>query len=217
MRQPVVMPSAMVVRHVAHALVAVPSEFTVAEGGVHNGVVTGTDAENDSLTFQLTIGPSYGTLTFNANGSFSYSAHRQPTAGFVDTDSFTFKTYDGEFLSEPATVSITLTPVNDGPNAFTDSFTVTAGDSYNSTVTGSDVDGDSLTFELFSDPSRGSVHTINPEGSFIYTADSDYSGEDSFTFRAYDGLEYSDPATINITIVGASDESLLIDEVPSVV
>jgi hypothetical protein len=74
------------------APVAVESSFTVAEGNMYSGVVTGTDIDidGDPLIFQLTIGPSYGTLTLNADGSFNYTANQQPNVGFVDTDSFTF-------------------------------------------------------------------------------------------------------------------------------
>ncbi|HTW95230.1 MAG TPA: fibronectin type III domain-containing protein [Tepidisphaeraceae bacterium] len=58
------------------------------------------------LIASLINGPSDGTLTFNANGSFSYT----PSANFVGTDSFTYDVSDSVGDSQPATVTIDVTP-----------------------------------------------------------------------------------------------------------
>jgi hypothetical protein len=92
--------------------------------------------------------------------------------------------------------------LNTVPEATPYSFTVEAGQLYNGQVLGFDSDGDSLTFEHLQAPMYGSRH-FNSDGSFTYIADSDYSGEDSFTFRAYDGEDYSAPATVSITVTKA--------------
>lgn len=64
-----------------------------------------TDADGNLLTaVQLTL-PSHGTLSFSANGSFTYT----PTSGFAGTDTFTYQASDGIALSAPATVTITVT------------------------------------------------------------------------------------------------------------
>ena len=60
------------------------------------------DDDGDSLTAQLVTGPSHGTLTLNPDGSFTY----KPATGFIGTDTFTYKAFDGECYSEPATVTI---------------------------------------------------------------------------------------------------------------
>jgi VCBS repeat-containing protein len=64
-----------------------------------------TDANGDSLTAVLVSGPAHGSLTLNANGSFTYT----PAAGYTGADSFTYKANDGSLDSNVATVSITLT------------------------------------------------------------------------------------------------------------
>ena len=71
-----------------------------------------SDANNDPLTAALVTGPSYGTLTLNADGSFYYT----PNANFSGSDSFTYKANDGTTDSNAATVSITVDPVNDAPS-----------------------------------------------------------------------------------------------------
>src|SRR5207244_281111 len=75
-----------------------------------------TDANRDPLTAVLVSGPSHGTLTLNANGSFSYT----PTTGYTGADSFTYKANDGQLDSNVATVSLAI---NDrAPVATNDSY-----------------------------------------------------------------------------------------------
>jgi uncharacterized protein len=69
------------------------------------------DADGDSLTAVLVSGPASGELTLNPDGSFSYT----PAANFSGADSFTYQASDGAELSEPATVMLSVTAVNDAP------------------------------------------------------------------------------------------------------
>jgi VCBS repeat-containing protein len=62
------------------------------------------DADRDRLTAVLASGPSNGTVTLNANGSFIYI----PNAGFVGTDTFTYAANDKALSSAPATVTVTV-------------------------------------------------------------------------------------------------------------
>jgi hypothetical protein len=69
-----------------------------------------------------------------------------------------------------------------------------------------DADGDSLTAVNFSTPAHGSL-TPNADGSFTYTPDTDYIGEDTFTYQADDGNttnHLSTPATVTITVLDTS-------------
>lgn len=69
------------------------------------------DADGNTLTASLVSGPAHGTLTLNANGTFSYT----PSANFHGTDSFTYRAHDGSAYSNVATVTLTITAVNDAP------------------------------------------------------------------------------------------------------
>ena len=53
--------------------------------------LTGSDADNDALTFSLVSGPTNGTLNLNTNDSFSYT----PATNFTGTDLFTYQASDG--------------------------------------------------------------------------------------------------------------------------
>jgi VCBS repeat-containing protein len=79
-----------------------------------------TDPEGDALSASLVSGPAHGTLTLNADGSFAYT----PAADYNGPDSFTYRASDGSHASNTATVTITVTAVNDPPTV-----TVAAGGS----------------------------------------------------------------------------------------
>ena len=101
------------------APMAVADSVSVAEGGIATTLTGGassvlandTDAENDALSALLVTGPAHGTLTLNANGTFSYTHDGSETT----TDSFTYKPNDGTADGNPVTVAITVAPVNDAP------------------------------------------------------------------------------------------------------
>ena len=62
-----------------------------------------------------------GTLTLNANGSFTYT----PAPNFNGADSFTYRANDGTVNSNLATVTINVAAVNDAPVADDDTYAAT--------------------------------------------------------------------------------------------
>ena len=64
----------------------------------------------------------------------------------------------------------------------------------------SDPDGDTLTAALASSVTSNGTLSFFTDGSFIYTPDLDFTGTDSFTYTANDGLADSNEATVTITI-----------------
>ena len=174
------------------------------EDTVITGSVTGVDIDGDALTFDLVSGASNGTVTLNANGSYSY----QPNLNFNGTDSFTFVANDGDLTSAVQTVTITVNPVNDAPVA--DALQVSGDEDtvINGNVTGSDVDGDDLTYSVVSGPANGSV-SMNDDGTFSYTPDANYNGGDSFTFVANDGELDSVEQVVAINVNAVNDAPTL--------
>ncbi len=164
-----------------------------------------SDPDGDPLTAALVTGPSHGSLSLNANGSFSYT----PAADFAGSDSFTYRASDGTLTSNVATVTITVTPVNDVPVAAGDAYTKAEDTVLTVPAPGvlgndSDPDGDPLTAALATGPSHGSL-SLNANGSFSYTPAADFAGSDSFTYRASDGTLSSSPATVTITVTPVND------------
>jgi VCBS repeat-containing protein len=165
-----------------------------------------SDVDGDALTAVLVGGPAHGSLTLNADGSFTYT----PAADYNGPDSFTYRANDGTASSNTATVTLTTTPVNDPPTAVGNSYStsedtaLTVPAAQGVLGNDSDVDGDALTAVLVGGPAHGSL-TLNADGSFTYTPAADYNGPDSFTYRANDGTASSNTATVTLTITPVND------------
>jgi VCBS repeat-containing protein len=151
-------------------------------------------------------------VTLNANGSYTYKpngAFESLDTGETATDSFTYKASDETALSNSATVTITITGVNDAPVANPDSYSVNEDGTLTVNAPGvlgndTDVDGDSLTASLVSSTTNGSL-TFNADGSFTYSPNSNFNGSDSFTYKATDGSLESNITTVTITINAVND------------
>ncbi len=171
-----------------------------------NGVLANdTDADDDDLTAVLVRGASSGTVTLNANGSFSYV----PAAGFAGTVTFTYRADDGTARSDTATVTITVSSANDAPTAQPDSYTTSEDTSLNvggRGVLGNDTDanGDTLTAERVANVANGTLQ-LNADGTFTYTPPSNFSGTTSFSYRARDGATASAAVTVTITVSPVND------------
>ena len=78
----------------------------------YDGRVSATDIDTPltSLIFSIVTAPSKGSATISAGGSFSYTYTHEETT--PQTDSFTYRVYDGEWYS-PCTVNISGNPVDD--------------------------------------------------------------------------------------------------------
>ncbi|MDL2275738.1 Ig-like domain-containing protein, partial [Desulfosarcina sp. OttesenSCG-928-G10] len=186
--------------------------------GIAGSAITGnvldndTDADDDVLTAELISGAASGTVELLPDGSFTYS----PDTGFVGEDSFTYRAFDGEAYSGDATVMITVTAVNHAPVANDD----TVSGNKDSVITGNvlandtDADDDTLTAELISNASFGAV-TLHSDGSFTYTPNSGFDGEDYFIYRAFDGKSYSMAATVWITVTAVNHAPVANDDVAS--
>jgi VCBS repeat-containing protein len=183
--------------------------LNVAAPGV---LANDTDPDNDTISALLVLNPSNGTLSFNSNGSFVYS----PDSDYYGSDNFTYKATDGVMVSNNATVFITIIAVNDPPIANDDFYSTQEDTPLNITAPGvllndTDIDNTTLTTEKVSDPAHGYL-TFNSDGSFEYIPDAEYIGYDSFTYRSYDGINYSNNATVHIDITDVNDPPVANDD-----
>ncbi len=166
-----------------------------------------TDVETDPLTAVLIAGPANAqSFALNTDGTFSYN----PVADFNGSDSFSYMANDDTDNSAPATVIITVNPVNDLPVAADDAFSTDEDVQLDVTAPGvlgndSDVDNDPLTAVLISGPGNAQSFTLNPDGSFSYLPNPDFNGSDSFTYQADDATGPSATATVNITVNSVND------------
>jgi VCBS repeat-containing protein len=106
-------------------------------------------------------------------------------------------------------VSVLLNSTNQAPTAADDAYSTAEDTTLTVAAPGvlgndSDPDGDTLSAVVGSGPSHGSL-TLNPDGSFAYTPAVNFSGSDSFTYRASDGSLESSLATVTITVTAVND------------
>src|SRR5262249_5485934 len=167
-----------------------------------NVLANDSDVDGDALNAILVKGAAHGSLTLNADGSFTYA----PNGNYNGPDSFSYKANDGSVDSNVATVSINVAPVNDVPVAQNDTAS-TAEDtpvSGNVLTNDSDIDGDALNAILVSGPAHGSL-TLNSDGSITYTRHASYNGADGFSYKANDGQADSNVATVSINVSPVND------------
>ena len=190
---------------------AIPQAVVAGEDTPISIILSGSDPENTPLTFSVQAGPSRGTLSGIAP-NLTYT----PAANHNGADSFTFVANDGASNSTPATVSITVTPVNDAPVASPQTVTTEQDKALFITLAGSDVDGNTPSYRAITAPTYGTLSGTAPD--LTYTPATGYLGADSFTFVANDGTIDSDPATVSIIVTAvnhppiADEQTVTLDE-----
>lgn len=179
---------------------------------------------------QSVLLPSGASVTVSANGAVVYNptavaAFQALGAGQTATDTFAYTVSDrlvqGNRRSDTANVTVTITGVNDAPNAVNDNYetaldtplTVNAATGVLSNDTDPDA-GDTLTATVLNDVDNGTLD-LNPDGSFTYTPDAGFEGTDTFTYTVTDGTS-TDTATVTIEVIGqplrAINDTVQVDE-----
>lgn len=157
----------------------------------------------DTLTIVAVATPANGTTQITAGQQINYS----PNADFNGSDTFTYTVQDAAGAQTDATVTVTVNPVNDPPQAVDDAMTVTDA-AVNETldVLANDLDapdtGETLTITAVGTPSQGgTVNIINSGTALGYTPPASFLGTETFTYDIDDGNGGTDQATVTITVV----------------
>lgn len=177
-------------------------------------VLSAMDVDGDTLAYVTNSAPAHGTLSgFNStNGSVTYT----PANNYSGSDSFTFSVNDGSTNSALATITLNITGsggLNHPPVASNATYTVSANMATNLVLTGSDPDGNTLTYMISGLPQHGSLYGLNSaSGGVTYLPAPGYTGSDSFTFMVSDGVTNSATATVSITVQSVVDTNLIVYE-----
>ena len=154
--------------------------LATAEDTAGDAAPSCTDGDGDPLTYAIAGAASHGTASIVAG-----QLHYVPAADYHGPDSFTYKANDGSVDSSAATVTVTVSSVNDAPvcagvpRATAED---TAGDAAPSCTDG---DGDPLTYAIAGAASHGTASIV--AGQPHYAPAANYHGPDSFTYKANDG------------------------------
>lgn len=162
--------------------IAYPQLVVLAEDETLPINLVASDLEGSAMTYTVSA-PLNGTLT-----GIAPNLLYRPKENYNGHDSFTFKVSDGSFTSDLATVSITVTAVNDAPVAVSSTITVNEDDTVPSFCRRpSDVEGSALSYTITKMPTKGTLGGKAP--NLTYTpATANHNGTDSIQFTANDGL-----------------------------
>ncbi|MBI4403149.1 MAG: tandem-95 repeat protein, partial [Deltaproteobacteria bacterium] len=188
----------IVVSHVNHDPQAQDQSVSILQRGSKAISLAATDADNDPLTYRVVSGPAHGSL-----GGSAPSLTYIPENGYAGSDHFTFQAFDGVAYSNTATVLITL-EANQAPVAQNQSVSTLSHTSVSIRLSAVDPDADLLTYQIASQPLHGTLGGTDHDK--VYTPNALYVGADSFTFRAYDGIAYSDIATVSVAVIESNHE-----------
>ncbi|MBA4365371.1 MAG: hypothetical protein C0398_05120 [Coprothermobacter sp.] len=154
--------------------------MTVSAPGV---LANDIDVDGDHLTGRMVTGPAHGTLTLQADGSFTYV----PVADYCGSDTFTYEAWDGFLASARAAVTLTVAAVNDVPSFMKGVAQTVLEDCGAQTVAG-------WATSISAGPTNESSQTL----SFVVAND------DNSLFRIQPAI---DPATGTLTFAPATDQN----------
>ena len=210
---------------------------TAVSIGLNEGANSTYDLSTNNTDPDTSSGITYTIVSISTNGTLTDPSGSDTTAalaagatlvgssvkythnaGETTTDSFTFKSNDGNSDSNTSTATVTVTAVNDAPTITATNHTVDEKDLVNITIQASDVDSTTLTYSIVSAASSGTLtgsdgtvlangNTFSG-GTLTYTSTAAISSDatDSFQVKVNDGTVDSATATINIAVV-AIDEN----------
>jgi VCBS repeat-containing protein len=198
------------VNNINRAPIATADGFTAYEDVTLTTAAPGVlgndnDPDGDPIFAQLISGPIHGILTLNSDGSFTYTSEQD----YSGLDGFTYTCTDGNAESSPASVTITVTALNDRPVALDEDYTTDEDVPLTIAAPGvlandSDPENSPLTAVLLSGAAHGAL-TLNQNGSFTYTPGTEYSGVDEFTYAPSDGSLEGNAALVTITVNTVED------------
>ncbi len=178
----------------------------------------GMPSETHTYSIAPDGGPEHGAIVWtNINtGTFTYT----PSAHYTGPDQFTYRVTDAGGLFAEGTISFNVTPVNDPPVATGDHFDVEEDGSHTGDLTPlvTDVDfeleGDVHTYAIHpegGDPEHGDL-VINANGTYTYTPDENYNGEDEFAYIVTDKGGLTATATVTILVTPVDDAPVAVND-----
>ena len=183
---------------------------SVKVGHLYSFAPTTADADaNPSLSCAITNKPAWASFN-STTGALTGT----PTADDVGTNSnIIINVTDGTDTVSLTSFNISVIAINSAPVASNASVSVDEDTSLSITPSVQDAEGDTLSYSITQPPTNGQ---LSQSGSiWLYQPDSDYSGDDSFSFTASDGELASQTATVSISIKPINDKPVAVTDILS--
>lgn len=171
-----------------------------------NGLLLNDTKLAGNVITNIAVEPKNGIVTLSINGSFVY----EPKENFNGSDVFYYNISNSSGASNTAAVKISIKSINDLPVAKNNNYTVNEDEILEVTtlsgvlVNDSDIESTSLFAKLLTAPQSGKLN-LNQDGSFVYIPSANMNGNDSFTYKAFDGISFSKPVKVDIVINPTND------------
>lgn len=178
--------------------VATPQTVTLNEDESISFILTGTDIDEDSLTFALAGGNLSGIVT-GSPPNITYT----PAENFNGEEHLSFFANDGELDSSVEKITMRILAINDVPTVTSQDLFLSEDSSVSFTLEAEDIDGDTLSFVIDRPPANGTLSGIFPQQ--VYTPDENFFGDDFFTYQVNDGSVSSDLGTVKLRVSPNSD------------
>ncbi|HMP18230.1 MAG TPA: Ig-like domain-containing protein, partial [Gemmatales bacterium] len=198
--------------------VAADDEATLDEGDSIIIDLAANDSDSDGTldltSIEIVDQPLHGQININNDGTVTYTHDGSETT----SDSFTYTIRDnGGKVSNIATVTLTINPVDDAPVAMDDEAEVDQGQSIviNVAANDSDEEGplDLTSIEIVDQPSHGTLQ-VNDDGTVTYTHDGSNTTSDTFTYTIRDANgNISNQAKVTIVIILANQAPVAVDDI----
>ena len=190
--------------------VAANLALTTSEDEAGTVTLVASDADGDSLSYSVVSAPHNSHGTVSISGS---KAIFSPRPNWNGTTSFTYRAFDGQEYSNPATVNVTVRAVNDAPSVTDKVMSIDEDTVGTLTLTATDVDlsfeGDSHTWEIVTAPNAAHGTATISGSTLTFTPSANWNGSTSLTYRAKDSKgAYSAPMSVTITVNPVNDAPL---------
>mgnify|MGYP001158634094 CR=1 FL=1 len=186
--------------------VAVPQTVIIDEDTTKLITLIAESREEKQLTYQIIRPPKHGKLSPVSQADFAYT----PDQDYHGPDSFVFNASDGVADSRAVKVTLTIHAINDAPVAIGQSVTATEDTPVTIHLSVTDLEGGPFSYSIVSPPQNGHLSGKMPNPTYI--SDPNFEGTDTFTFKANDGTNDSQTATVIITVDPINDSPVAVDQ-----
>jgi uncharacterized delta-60 repeat protein len=205
----------------AEAIALTPDGGSIVVGTTRSFGVVGEDVwimRLDSAGEVSNCAPGVTTNMDTTANTFNTNAVIADTTVTAADTSVSIKNSQPTIKTSSANISMqcTSTPLNNPPVAENDAYSTDKDvtlvvDPPGVLANDTDEDGDTLEAVLESGPANGQL-ILASDGGFTYDPNPDFTGEDSFTYRAFDGTENSTIATVRIAISAINNDPVALDD-----
>jgi len=190
---------------VAMSIDGSPNEFSLT--------LNASDNDGDKLYWTISSLASHGSASVSGTGT-SKTVNYTPNANYSGDDNFSVVVSDGNGGSDTISIEVKVSSSNNkAPIATPQSIVIEEDSAITVQPSGTDINQDELSFEVITQPSNGVISGESPH--FTYTPNTNFNGDDSFSFIANDGLLDSEPAEIAIKVTAVNDNPIAIEDIVS--